>query len=286
MRKYLSALKTTFATEFASINPAIWDTLAQIGKQSLEGRRTFDMFHTYDPKYVMDFIDRFSSTSTDPILSNKDLTPFQLQLRFITLLMALDSRRPADIANLVASKCSISNGTLILHFSSLKKWEDGAHEISYDLDADIPAHQDLREVLQLLLDYRKTLADPITDSLMLQRLPKAEGGLNTSAPTAQTIGTWVYKEVLTPAGFPEFNTYSFVKASTTEQVVKLGETPSATRWKSQRVAFRHYVKKDARYWLPRHLRENPEELDREYQRHLARLATWGDSHDRLRIPSN
>ena len=93
---------------------------------------------------------------TAPTLTNEALTPFQLQLRLATLLMVIDSRRPADLEHIVASLCSTAPTVVTLHFSRLKKQEQGAHIIRYHIENDLPSHRNLAAVLACHLANRLT----------------------------------------------------------------------------------------------------------------------------------
>jgi hypothetical protein len=229
------------------------------------------MEHTLDPQFVLRYIDTFSIAEGAPILKNEDLTPFQLQLRLAVLLTVIDSRRPADLAHLVAANCSTSPGVVNLHFSRLKKQQQGAHLIRYHIEAGLLAHRDLGKVLELHLSNRGKIATASTaldiPNLFLCRATDGSGSLTWRPAIANTIASWLYNHVLTPAGYPEFPAYALVKAAATVEYTRDGTlaTPSTTRWKSKFVAYRHYIKRDARVWLPAHRRGDSAELSSEYQ---------------------
>jgi hypothetical protein len=288
-QKYLSALCTTILIDPVSSakltdHPLIKE-LQQVLSSSLPGRNTFDMEHTLDIQFVLQYTDRFSIDEGAPILSNETLTPFQLQLRLAVLLTVIDSRRPADLEHIVGDLCSTSPGIVNLHFSRLKKQETGNHLIRYHLEAGLPPHRDLRCVLEQHLSNRQKIATsaslPVAPNLFLCKVSDSTGSLSRRPAISNTIASWLYKHVLVPSGYPEFNAYALVKAAASVEYTRDRNeaTPSLTRWKSRFVAYRHYIKQGARVWPPAHKRADRDELKSEssnthtkiYSSHSCRL---------------
>ncbi|KAJ3335571.1 hypothetical protein HDU93_005030, partial [Gonapodya sp. JEL0774] len=246
------------------VNHPLLKELQCVTANVVPGRNAFDMEHTFDPIYILSYIDRFNVDPSSPILSNDEVNPFQLQLRLIVLLVLLDARRPADLTHILSNRCSVRADKVSLFFTELKKQEKGSHVITYAVDPTLPPHRNLCDILTAHLRNLSQVEDSVTDPSVLIRCKSSDGtgSLIARAATPNTMLSWIQKLVLTPAGFPEFNGYALVKAAATTVPTRSGpgQEPSVTRWKSKFVAFRHYVKSGARVWPPVHLREDKDEL--------------------------
>jgi hypothetical protein len=256
----------------ALLDHPLMKELQQVLTSTLPGRNTFDMEHTLDIRFVLHYVDRFSIVEGAPVLSNESLTPFQLQLRLAVLLTVIDSRRPADLAHILGDLCTTSPGIVNLFFSRLKKQETGNHIIRYHIEHGLPAHRDLRCVLELHLSNRRKIAStaslPMAPNLFLCRASDGTGSLTGRLAIPNTIASWLYNHVLVPSGYPEFTAYALVKAAATVEYTRdrAEATPSTTRWKSKFVAYRHYIKRNARIWPPAHKRADRDELLSEFYR--------------------
>ena len=270
LKKYASAVSTVIGTCPESGRP-LHESLKEIiqlaGKQ-LPKPVNVMMNHTFDPEWVWKYLDTLGG---DHIISNEQASDFHIQLRFIVAMFAAGNRRGADLAHILWHGCSVNDTKqeFTLTFEYLKKWGDGLHSITYEINPIEFGHRDPADHLRELLRRRRQTVHPELDVtcpyLLLCRDPMSNR-LTPKNPTPNTIYSWVKKEVLTCAGFEEFSGYDLLKTFVTNdaKLEAKGVHGMITRWKSPAIKYRHYVKKDAQVWLPRHLREDPEELSSEY----------------------
>jgi hypothetical protein len=266
--KFASALATTFPLDPMTKTSILDNPLFKFMKSSLKVSQPaptrFDMNHDLDMSYVWEYLDKDGS---DTLIPNETANPHLIQLRLIVSLVHDDQRRGADLGHILRAGCRVIPDFAIVLFSSLKSWT-GQHEISYEKNPHNPPHRNTWDLLQAhLANWDTYVPERLRSSVTGLFLGHADNGsmLLPRAVLANTINGWQTK-LLRRVGYPEFTAYQIVKACATEMVSADyvrddgASRDGVTRWKSQRVMRRHYVKPNARVWKPIHLREDSHEL--------------------------
>ena len=267
-QKFASILATTIPINPKTGQPLSADPLFQLVKRAnkagLDKPTKFDMQHTVDISYVMDWYDR---GGTDEVIPLADATAVLNQKRFCFAMMHLNCNQPSDLCHILREGTHVTADTFTVRFSSLKK-RDGTQEIEFPTNRDLPTYREPSYLLAVLLSNYHTVA-PVekrgsVPHLLLCKSSDAQR-LVPKNPLPQTLCSWLKKD-LTAMGYPEINPYSLVKACATENEAMLAKDfdrdGNAIRWKSKRVMYSHY-KSDARVWSPMHLREDKDELKSE-----------------------
>ncbi len=223
--------------------------------------RNIKLDHSFDPVHIVNYLDNDGQAE---LISNADATSILLQLRWIVAMIVYGNRRAADLARVLPLQCKVGASKFDICYEYLKQWGEKPHVVTYERDLTLPSHRDpaalLKEILRRRAQVVSAEDNAIAPYLLLWKSSNGRDLVGKNA-SANTINRWV-SDALSACGLPEFTYYDLLKAVATQdaELIPAGTVGMNSRWRSAVVFNNHYVKKDARLWLPIHMRDDPEEL--------------------------